>query len=77
MKIIKKEKREVTIVVGFQCDICNKKYTDHMEMQEFILIHGTGGYGSVIGDGTAYNVDICQHCFKEKLGQFLTTKELW
>ncbi len=77
MKITKTETVEQTTTVAIQCDICKKQYTDTIDLQEFILIEGVGGYGSVIGDGTAYEVDICQHCFKEKLGQFLRTKEVW
>jgi hypothetical protein len=77
MKIKETKKVEQSTTVAIQCDICKKQYTDILELQEFILIEEVGGYGSVIGDGTAYEVDICQHCFKEKLGQFLRTKEIW
>ena len=77
MKIIEIQEVKKEIVVGIKCDVCKKEYTDPMELQEFISLQDVGGYGSVIGDGTAYEVDICQYCFIEKLGQFLRTKELF
>lgn len=60
------------------CDICNKEYEVNgedlhamFEAQEFIHIDFRGGYGSIFGDGTKVSLDICQHCLKEKLGQYL------
>lgn len=81
--MIKKEKREVTeekeYPVSIICDVCSKEYSldeksenyDVFETQEFTHIHFTGGYGSVFGDGRMVELDICQHCLKEKMGGYI------
>jgi hypothetical protein len=56
------------------CDVCKKRYDTKqniMEVQEFVQIHFTGGYGSIFGDDEGFAVDICQHCLKEKLGEYI------
>jgi ribulose bisphosphate carboxylase small subunit len=56
------------------CDVCGKGYNvseDMMEAQEFQQIRFTGGYGSVFSDGVIMELDICQHCLKEKLGEYM------
>lgn len=59
------------------CDICKKTFDaspygkDIFEVQEFIHIRAAGGYGSVFGDGEKISCDICQHCLKEKLGEYI------
>jgi len=68
------------VSVSVTCDVCKKKYlyddsADAMEIQEFHLIKFTGGYGSIFGDGNPISCDICQHCLKEKLGEFLKQVE--
>ncbi len=66
------EEREVT--ESITCDICGKTYSvedDPMETQEFYCIRNTGGYGAVFGDGEGVELDMCQYCFKEKLGEFV------
>ena len=63
--------------VEFTCDICGKSYgcllADEgvMEAQEFINIRFEGGYGSVFGDESKVECDLCQHCLKEHLGKYL------
>ena len=56
------------------CDICGKEYAygtmeAEMEMQEFFGIQQNCGYGSVFGDCISLEVDICQYCLKEILGE--------
>ena len=61
-----------------KCDICKKEVfaeEDIVEYQEFSKIDFVGGYGSVFGDGTRIECNICQHCLKEKLGDYLIFKE--
>ena len=62
-----------------KCCVCKKEYADddHMEIQEFLCIDFTGGYGSVFGDTCHVGGNICQHCLKEKLGEFLTVGKGW
>lgn len=39
-----------------------------LEVQEFVHIEFRGGYGSVFEDMGSFELDICQHCLKERLG---------
>lgn len=70
-------KEEVEKIVSITCDICGKTYMydtendDIFEIQEFIHIKNNCGYGSIFGDGDTVELDMCQHCFKEKLGQYI------
>lgn len=81
--MINKEKIEIKEekTVSITCDVCGKTYIDHvensdiLEIQEFIHIKNDCGYGSIFGDGDTVELDMCQHCFKEKLGQYIRTIE--
>ena len=58
------------------CDRCGRAAwpfdaDDIVELQEFLYVCFTGGYGSVFGDGARMEVDLCQHCVKELLGPYL------
>lgn len=57
------------------CDVCKKTYSinhkNRMEINAFYHINFTGGYSSIFGDGESYSLDICQHCLKEKLGDYV------
>jgi hypothetical protein len=70
---------KVQDVVSKTCDVCKKEYMDRqedwVEMQEFHHIRLMGGYGSVFGDSCEWELDICQHCLKEKLGEYMRQKE--
>jgi hypothetical protein len=54
------------------CDRCKKEIdaTDDFEFQEMQHISFMGGYGSVFGDETMVNCDLCQYCLKELIGSF-------
>lgn len=58
-----------------ECDCCHKKFypgpENLFEIQEFVHIRETGGYGSIFGDGAEIKGDFCQHCVKKLLGQYL------
>ena len=53
------------------CDVCGERHDDPLEIQEFVSIRFTGGYGSAFGDGDTYECDICQRCLKRLLGSYL------
>jgi hypothetical protein len=55
------------------CDSCGRSFNDPIELQEFLFINRTAGYGSIFGDGTLIQCDLCQNCLKSKLGKFLRT----
>ena len=73
--------REVTIhePEAIICDRCHRRAecnSDHFEFQEYLSIDNIGGYGSVIGDGTRFQIDLCQHCVKELLLPYARLEEL-
>jgi len=61
------KKKEVSIT----CDECKTTYEDIIEMQEFLHISYTAGYGTVFEDMAHIEADICQHCIKAKFGDIL------
>lgn len=65
----------VKMVTGFKCSICGMATEDEMETQESHSIIISGGYSSVFGDGALGRLDICQHCLKTKLGEFIEWEE--
>ena len=62
------------VFVSATCDKCGKTETDVMELQEWFFYHFTGGYNSIFGDMDEYEIDLCQQCLKELLGQYLRYK---
>jgi len=71
-EIVQKQESKL---VKITCDICKKEMPldDFMEIQEMVCIEFVGGYGSVFGDGDRVILDMCQQCFKEKLGEYVHT----
>jgi hypothetical protein len=54
------------------CDRCQRRDDgDGMEGQEFISWSMSCGFGSVFGDMNHVDLDLCQHCIKEVLGQWV------
>lgn len=77
--MIKKIKKEVKVeeVKSIVCDKCGTVYLANEgwdEVQEFLHINFTGGYGSVFGDGINVQCDICQHCLYGIIGSIMRTK---
>lgn len=58
-------------LISITCDVCGTTHRDPIEMQEFLSYRDTGGYGSKIGDGTTWEIDICQDCCQTLLGKFI------
>jgi hypothetical protein len=80
MIIYKTEMQEQKTVDSLVCDVCSRKYCyqnneDVMEIQEFHHIRFRGGYSSVFGDDVIMKADICQHCLKDKIGDYLIVEE--
>ena len=77
MLILKTEMVEKISVDKIKCDICEKEYNakNYVESQEFQHIKFQCGYGSIFGDGSIVECDICQNCLNEKLGKFLRINE--
>lgn len=64
--------QKIEVIEGIICDRCgrNASYND-IEYQEFVRIGGRAGYISVIGDGTEWSLDICQHCLVKVFGEYI------
>lgn len=78
MKNYKEINAKSYILDSIICDKCKKEYKvkeDEFEIQEFHHIKFTGGYGSVFGDMTKVECDICQYCLKDMIGTFATYKD--
>jgi hypothetical protein len=72
MKTIKIQKIPIEKIVSLKCDKCGKEYSndpikDMLETQEFLLIDFVGGYGSIFGDGTHVECEVCQYCLYEMI----------
>ncbi|WP_179104922.1 hypothetical protein [Burkholderia pseudomallei] len=54
------------------CDRCGRHMTptDH-EWYEKLSIAWRGGFESIFGDGAHVSLDLCQHCVRDTLGQWL------
>jgi len=57
------------------CNRCGFTVTrsddDVLEWQEFMMWRNLGSYGSVFGDGNLIELDLCQRCVKELLGEYV------
>lgn len=53
------------------CDRCKTPYTCRVEMGEFLCIDTQAGYASVFGDGNQVQLDLCQYCQMEVLGDWI------
>lgn len=59
-----------------QCDRCKILFDDFIEIQEFLNIDFIGGYGSIFGDGSHVECDICQTCLQHLLGKALRVEQV-
>lgn len=68
------EEHEIKTPIVVICDKCLKECDpekDTMEVQEFLHIKYTGGYGSVFGDESKIECDICQNCVRKLIGDII------
>ena len=70
-----KEKTETAVIKSITCDVCKEEYKETFDLQEFVHLDFDCGYGSIFNDGNTIECDICQHCLKEKLGDYLRITE--
>ena len=65
--------------VSITCDICKTKVPikdcqesqEFLDLQEFLHVDFVGGFGSVFGDERWVQCDICQHCLKNLIGDYV------
>jgi hypothetical protein len=76
MKKFENTKAIIAALISITCDCCKKEYLseDFFEIEEFINISKYTGYGSIFGDGSIVELDICQHCAKKLLGKYIRIK---
>jgi len=59
-------------ISGYICDRCGREVeAPEGEAEELVSIDRVGGYCSIFGDGNRISIDICQHCLKDVLGEWL------
>lgn len=77
MQIKEKVRKTVSELSAVICDKCKTRVEvdDVFEMQEMLSLTIQGGYASVLGDGSTYDMDLCQKCVKEVLGPYLVERE--
>ncbi len=67
-----KDVRPQSFVKQIRCDRCERlSELGETEFEEFVSVDHKAGYASVFGDGNQVQIDLCQHCVKELLGQWL------
>lgn len=73
MRISSTKLQPVETLDAIRCDSCGRRFEadDIWEIQEFLHIDFTAGYGSIFGDENHVQADICQHCLKDHLGKIL------
>ena len=69
--------KEIKEIVSKTCDVCKKTFDkdDYIEFNSFIHIQETCGYGSIFGDGSVIELDVCQLCCSAILGEYIKIEE--
>ncbi|EJD6049399.1 hypothetical protein KKI84_004161 [Providencia rettgeri] len=68
--------KETIIISAKICDKCHFfAEKDNPEFNEFLSIDRRAGFGSIFGDGNCLKLDLCQHCMKALLNQWLSVSE--
>lgn len=65
--------RTVQELAACICDRCQRRLTSDEpgEWQERLSFDQSCGFDSVFGDDNTISLDLCQHCVREVLGQWL------
>lgn len=59
-------------LAALTCDRCGTTaMSDDLPREEFVSIAFEGGYNSIFGDGSSVAIDLCQHCLRDTLGDWL------
>ena len=65
-------------VKHFTCDRCGREAVKDAlgcEFHKSTSVEYRAGYASIFGDQNQVEIDLCQHCVKEVLGQWLRVTE--
>lgn len=73
MKFQRKQPQGHKKVVALQCDRCGNKFkVGSSEFDEFSSIsHRRTGEDSIFGHASSVEIDLCQHCLNDRLGEWL------
>ncbi|NKI16739.1 hypothetical protein HCU74_04805 [Spongiibacter sp. KMU-166] len=71
MKRYERKTVSVNELAGITCDVCLAYFDAPLDMQNCVQLNETESYGSIFGDGASIECNICPHCLKDKLGQWL------
>lgn len=69
------------ILQSITCDKCKRKFViddpgDILEIEEMHHIEFRGGFGSVFGDENYIEVDICQYCLYDFIGDCYSLRHI-
>lgn len=68
--------QSVDVTGALICDRCGiESPMNGSEFHEFTSIGYVAGYGSIFGDGNRVEIDLCQCCLREALGDWLRVTE--
>jgi hypothetical protein len=66
------KEKTILVIDSIECDICHRKNSEDVEIDEFHSIDKTVGYfNDTFPDMSKIEIDICPACLKEKLGDNL------
>ena len=57
------------------CDLCKVRYTDPMDLQEFVTVSKVTGYTSKFGDQKILDLDICDACLYSGFNQVIQVRQ--
>jgi hypothetical protein len=67
----------VSVVDQIKCDRCGKVTArDELDFHAMNSIGFSAGYASIFGDGNRVDIDLCEHCLKDTLGEWLRVRDL-
>jgi hypothetical protein len=65
----------VSVVDQIKCDRCGKvTQRDELTFHAMTSIGFTAGYASIFGDGNRVEIDLCEPCLKDVLGEWLRVR---
>jgi hypothetical protein len=66
----------VSVVDQIKCDRCCKVTArDELDFHAMTSIGFSAGYASIFGDGNRVEIDLCEHCLKDTLGEWLRVRD--
>lgn len=68
----------VSVVDQIRCDRCDKEaHRTEFDFEQMTSIGFDAGYGSIFGDGSRVEIDLCEPCLRATLGTWLRVRSPW